>query len=508
MLNKIDCLGRLYVQKLLTQREYYAYFMTAAILMLKFPFKLKRDQLEAVESWLANDCRGSVIFSTGTGKTEIAFECARRCALKRFLPKSVTLNQGAETSELNSPLPSTTTSFLPQTASSHFSSLSQNTQGSAVYPGNCMRAFNILFLVPRIVLIEQNVKRLLKYGLKEDHIGVYYGEGKDIKEITIGTYQSVKKKLELIRNADMIILDEIHFLSKTATELEKIFDVIIENPQRAILGLTATIDEKDPRYQTIMVVAPPVKRYMIKDAVADGRLARPEIIPIKVTLTNDEQRIYQQTTTRIKEISYKLHAFDAVQILAVLKNPNERYRASLAKAWFANVQKRKELLATTKNKLDEALKIVKNHRQEPVMIFSETIASINKLKQILENSGIAARTVHNSVKTKERKKILQSWGKEYFALLSVHTLEIGYDIPNVRIAIIIANTSNINQIVQRIGRVIRKTIEKQSALIYVIYVNDTKEDNILRIVKSAINKSDPERDQEKAVQQQLSFETQ
>jgi superfamily II DNA or RNA helicase len=195
-----------------------------------------------------------------------------------------------------------------------------------------MRAFNILFLVPRIVLIEQNVKRLLKYGLKEDHIGVYYGERKDIKEITISTYQSVKKKLELIRHADMIILDEIHFLTETATGLEKIFDVIIENPQRAILGLTATIDEKDPRYQTIMVVAPPVKRYMIKDAVADGRLARPEIIPIKVTLTDDEQRTYQETTTKIKEISYKLHAFDAVQILAVLKHPNGGYRASLAKA--------------------------------------------------------------------------------------------------------------------------------------------------------------------------------
>jgi superfamily II DNA or RNA helicase len=171
------------------------------------------------------------------------------------------------------------------------------------------------------------------------------------------------------------------------------------------------------------------------------------------------------------------------------------------------VQKRKELFATTKNKLGKALKIVKDHRQEPVMIFSETIDSINKLKQMLEDNGIAARTIHNSIKTKERKKILQSWGKEYFALLSVHTLEIGYDIPDVRIAIIIANTSNINQIAQRIGRVIRKTIGKKSALIYVIYVNDTKEDSILRILKSAINKSDLDWNEKKEVQQQLSFET-
>lgn len=69
----------------------------------------------------------------------------------------------------------------------------------------------------------------------------------------------------------------------------------------------------------------------------------------------------------------------------------------------------------------------------------------------------------------------------------MHTLEIGYDIPHVRIAIIIANSSNVNQITQRIGRVIRKSIGKNDALIYIVYVKDTKDNNILKIVKSTIN---------------------
>jgi superfamily II DNA or RNA helicase len=47
-------------------------------------------------------------------------------------------------------------------------------------------------------------------------------------------------------------------------------------------------------------------------------------------------------------------------------------------------------------------------------------------------------------------------GKGILFLLSVHTLEIGYDIPQAAIAIIISSTSNIYQIIQRIGRVIRK----------------------------------------------------
>src|SRR5688572_18266188 len=59
-----------------------------AILNLRFPFELKPDQVKAVEAWLVNRCRGSIIYGSGTGKTEIAFECAKKAAemkcTKRF----------------------------------------------------------------------------------------------------------------------------------------------------------------------------------------------------------------------------------------------------------------------------------------------------------------------------------------------------------------------------------------------------------------------------------------
>lgn len=80
------------------------------------------------------------------------------------------------------------------------------------------------------------------------------------------------------------------------------------------------------------------------------------------------------------------------------------------------------------------------------MIFSETIESIQKLNKIFEENNIPAETVHNQTRTKERKLLLDQWGKEYFPLLSVHTI-------------------------QRIGRVIRKFEGKNRAL---IYVNDLK----------------------------------
>jgi len=84
--------------------------------------------------------------------------------------------------------------------------------------------------------------------------------------------------------------------------------------------------------------------------------------------------------------------------------------------------------------------------------------------------------------------ILEKWGEDFYPLLSVHTLEIGFDIPQVKIAIILSNTSNINQIAQRIGRVIRKTEEKDSAWIYLIYAKETRDNNIVRMVDKAVGK--------------------
>ncbi len=65
-------------------------------------------------------------------------------------------------------------------------------------------------------------------------------------------------------------------------------------------------------------------------------------------------------------------------------------------------------------------------------------------------------------------------------------MEIGYDVPQVRIEIILATTSNMNQVIQRMGRVIRKHEGKDLALIYVIYVSDTKDDNVVELVKKAV----------------------
>jgi superfamily II DNA or RNA helicase len=104
---------------------------------------------------------------------------------------------------------------------------------------------------------------------------------------------------------------------------------------------------------------------------------------------------------------------------------------------------------------------------------------------MLQNSGTRSEIIHAKLKSKQRQKILTEWGKEFFALLSVHTLEIGYDVPEVRVAIILASTSNMNQIVQRIGRIIRIYEGKETALIYSVYLSDTSDIGTLKRLKKA-----------------------
>jgi superfamily II DNA or RNA helicase len=417
----------------------------AAISCLKLPFYLKGHQLQAVDAWMSSGMRGSIIYSSGTGKTEIAFESARRAAAV-------------------------------------FTKNNPKAGGESI---TC-RKFDILFIVPRIVLINQNFKRLIDYKIPKEKIGVYFGEKKEVnKEIIISTYQSVLYSPALIRSSKMVVFDEVHLVSDTARVLSRIFDVVVEDHTKALLGLTATINVNDPKFNTIATVLPPIKKYMLKEAVEDGRLTKPVVIPIKVKLTTKEQQLYNNHSNKIRNISARFKRYDANSMSMLLKKGG--FAAGMAKAWFSNIRKRKLLLSCADTKLSAVVDlIVDKHPNQKVMVFSETLDSINKLKTMLELRSIRSAIVDSKIDSVNRQKILSRWGSDFYVLLSIHTLEIGYDVPEVGIEIILASTSNMNQIIQRIGRIVRKYEGKKKALIYVIHVSETKDDDILDLIRKAV----------------------
>jgi superfamily II DNA or RNA helicase len=408
-----------------------------AISDLSFPFDLKTDQVKAIEAWMANKFRGSIIYGSGTGKTEIALECAKRLADLR----SINGQEG--------------------------------------------KALNILILVPRIVLVDQNYNRLVRYRVSPQKIGRYFGEEKQINEITIATYHSALANLDIVKRANMVIFDEVHLARGT---FSRIFDAVKEDHDKALLGLTATIDENDPRNSAIVNLLPPVRKYLIKDAVLDKRLAKPIVLSIKVSLTHKEQALYDEYSTKIRNISRRFKRYDAKEMMALMREGG--FPRWQARAWFINVKKRKQLLASCRNKLQSAVNLIaEKYCDQRVMVFSETLESVRELRKLLKAKGIDSALIDSRTPSFRREKILAEWGEKYYALLSVHTLEIGYDVPEARIEIILATTSNMNQIVQRVGRVIRKVEGKDSALVYLIYVSDTKDDNILEVVRKAVESS-------------------
>src|SRR5438067_9500876 len=142
---------------------------------------------------------------------------------------------------------------------------------------------------------------------------------------------------------------------------------------------------------------------MIKDAVKDKRLARTVVIPIKVELTHDEKKIYVGCSIKIRNISGYLHTSDPKSITSLLRRGGRT--AGLARTWFANVKERKNLINCAKNKLLAAVDIVvTKHPSERIMVFSETIESIQRLQEMLRDKGIQSEIIHAELKSKQRRK--------------------------------------------------------------------------------------------------------
>ena len=87
------------------------------------------------------------------------------------------------------------------------------------------------------------------------------------------------------------------------------------------------------------------------------------------------------------------------------------FASGMAKAWFANILKRKLLLSYAENKLSEAANVIQHKfPDEKIMVFSETLESIEKLRDILKLGGVESKIIDANVKVVERQMILNELG--------------------------------------------------------------------------------------------------
>ncbi len=199
---------------------------------------------------------------------------------------------------------------------------------------------NTLILSPNTVAVRQWIDELLdKTTLDREQIGEYTGQRKEIRPVTISTYQTMTyrkrgtkgKDLSLLkqfphfklfdeRDWGLIIYDEVHLLPAP------VFRITAELQARRRLGLTATLVREDGREEDVFSLIGP-KKYDVpwRDLERRGWIATAEVTEIRIGMSSDLRMDYAVTDKRGK---YRIAAenprkFDVVEAL-LTKHPDDQ----------------------------------------------------------------------------------------------------------------------------------------------------------------------------------------
>jgi DNA excision repair protein ERCC-3 len=292
-----------------------------------------------------------------------------------------------------------------------------------------------LILVTNTVAARQWRDELLRRTtLNEDEIGEYSGAKKEIRPVTIATYQVMTKKkngvyshLDLFDTHDwgLIIYDEVHLLPAP------IFRFTADIQSRRRLGLTATLVREDGMEGEVFSLIGP-KRFDVpwKEIEAQGYIAPAECIEVRVNLTEAERLSYATA------------------------EPEERYR----------------YCATTRTKRNVVEKLVDLHAGEQILVIGQYIDQLDDLSETLGVPVIKGETP-----IKEREKLFAAFRTgEITCLVVSKVANFSIDLPEATIAIQVSGAFGSRQEeAQRLGRIVRPKADGRGAKFYSVVSRDT-----------------------------------
>ncbi|MFF7458515.1 DNA repair helicase XPB [Kitasatospora sp. NPDC008115] len=292
-----------------------------------------------------------------------------------------------------------------------------------------------LILVTNTVSARQWKHELVKRtSLTEDEIGEYSGTRKEIRPVTIATYQvmTTKRKgvyahLELFdaRNWGLVVYDEVHLLPAP------VFKFTADLQARRRLGLTATLVREDGREGDVFSLIGP-KRFDApwKEIEAQGYIAPADCCEVRVTLTDSERLAYATA------------------------EPEERYRFCATTA--------------TKRRVVEAL--VRKHEKDQTLIIGQYIDQLDELGEALD-----APVIKGETSNAQREKLFDAFrNKEIGVLVVSKVANFSIDLPEATVAIQVSGTFGSRQEeAQRLGRVLRPKADGHAAHFYSVVARDT-----------------------------------
>ncbi len=292
-----------------------------------------------------------------------------------------------------------------------------------------------LILVTNTVAGRQWRNELLRRTtLTEEEIGEYSGERKEIRPVTIATYQVVTRRtqgeyraLELFDSRDwgLIIYDEVHLLPAP------VFRMTSDLQSRRRLGLTATLVREDGREGDVFSLIGP-KRYDApwKDLENLGYIASADCIEVRTTMSESERMVYATAETA------------------------DRYR----------------LAASASGKMRVVEKLLERHRGQPTLIIG---AYLDQLEEI--SAHVDAPVIEGRTSNKRREELFDQFRSGEVSVLVVSKVaNFSIDLPEAAVAIQVSGTFGSRQEeAQRLGRLLRPKADGGEAHFYSIVSRDT-----------------------------------
>ena len=364
---------------------------------------LREYQLQAVEKWM-DDKKGVVVLPTGSGKTYVALEIIK---------------------ELSTPT---------------------------------------LVVVPTLALLDQWKEKLKIFG--DYYIGEFSGRKKELKPITVTTYDSAYINIETLGNKFLLIIfDECHHLP---AESYRIIAEMSIAPYR--LGLTATYEREDNLHNLLPdLIGGKVFELKAKD-LAGKYLANYSIRRLLIPLTDEERKKYEKSIKVFKEYieSNNIRIEDIEDFRKIIMRTKVDEKAYEALRSWDNARK---IAFNSKNKLKKLKELLEEHKNDKIIIFTRYNNLVYAISKIFLIPAITHKTDKN-----ERKYILDGFKKGKFrAIVSSQVLDEGIDVPDANVGIIVSGTGSSREFVQRLGRILRPAAGKDKAILYELISKETKE---------------------------------
>ena len=340
--------------------------------------------------------------------------------------------------------------------------------GKTVFAIHCLTKYleeekdnSIFIVVPSIALLDQWYEGLQKTFDDADISLNGGGEHlEEISKVTISTIDSVKNIIHKFDASNtLLIVDECH---KIGTEKR---GETLTNNWHATLGLSATPErDYDDNFYIIIkkILGDIIFDYDYIDAREDEVIVNFKLLYAYAAMTKDEEDKYKKFTKSIQRRAATIGG----------NNMNDYPLKML-------IFNRARMVKNSKNRIPFGVELLQKHKRDSWIVFTENKKQAKEFNKIINKKGYKSAIYNTDLDNAEREENLSNFKSGNLnVLVSCTALDEGFDMPEADGAMILSASSSKRQRIQRMGRVLRITANKQNALIVTVYSSKTEFDKL------------------------------